>query len=189
MDERIKQYQGDPEAAKFELLKALTIGKLKGVSKMKDLLNHISTTYPKADEGIKAMEMLDKNLPYLEKLQFTQDTSGRGRYKLLVDFRAQNKPEAQILKTKLDTLIKNRNFSYLKTSVDFYSKDTLFVAIHGLIGKGQASGMKSILRDSVQSLQLTRDALAVSSDNYRVIQAQKNFDVYLKKRDSIYTNQ
>jgi len=186
LNKRIEQYNGDPEVSKFQLLKALTIGKIEGVGKMKELLNHVAVTYPKADEGKKAQEILDNSLPYLQKLNFIKDTAGNRSYKLLVDFNAQNKSEAQSLKAKLDTLIKYRNFNYLKTSVDFYSKDTLFVAIHGLRGKGQASGMKSILKDSVQSLQLTKEALAVSSDNYRVIQAHKNFNVYLKKRDSIY---
>jgi len=90
----------------------------------------------------------------------------------------------------LDTLIKKRNFNYLKTSLDFYSKDTLFVAIHGLRGKGQALGMKSILKDSIDAggLSLLRDGLSVSSDNYRVIQTHKNFDIYKQKRDSIYYN-
>lgn len=187
LEKSIKQYDGDPEVAKFQLLKALTIGKTQGVSKMKDLLNYIALTYPKADEGIKAQEILDKNIPYLEKMSFKKDTAGVKNYKIIVNYSSEKKNEAQILKAKLDTLIKYRNFNYLKTSVDFYSEDTLFVAIHGLKGKGQASGMKSILKDSVKSFQLTnRDALSVSSENYRVIQAKKNFNVYLKKRDSIY---
>lgn len=188
LDERIKQYDGDPTVAKFQLLKALTLGKTYGASKMKDLLSYIALTYPKADEGVKAQEILDESLPYLEQMDFSKDTAGVKRYNLLFAFQSLKKDEAQNLKVKLDTLIKNRNFNYLKTSVDFYSKDTLFLAIHGLKGKGQAVGMNNILRDPSDAggLGLFRDGLSVSSDNYRVIQTQKNFEVYKQKRDSIY---
>lgn len=188
LEKRIKQYEGDPTAAKFQLLKAMTIGKMHGVSKMKELLSYIAITYPKAEEGKKAQKLLDESLPYLEEMSFSKDTAGIKKYNLLFGFQSAQKSEAQNLKVKLDTLIKNRNFNYLKTSVDFYSKDTLFVAIHGLKGKGQATGMNSILRDPTDAggLSLYRDGLSVSSDNYRVIQAQKNFEVYKQKRDSIY---
>jgi len=188
LDERIKQYDGDPAVAKFQLLKALTLGKAYGASKMEELLNYIALTYPKLEEGAKAQELIDNTLPYIEKMAFTKDTAGIKRYNLLFDFQSAQADEAQSLKVKLDTLIKKRNFNYLKTSVDFYSKDTLFVAIHGIEGKGQVLGMKSILKDSTdgRNLNLYRDGLSVSSDNYRVIQAHKNFEVYKKKRDSIY---
>ena len=190
LDERIEQYEGDPEVAKFQLLKALTLGKAHGASEMKELLNYIALTYPKLEEGEKAQELVDKTLPFLEKMTFTKDTAGVKNYNLLFDFQSVQTDEAQSLKVKLDTLIKKRNFNYLKTSLDFYSKDTLFVAIHGLRGKGQALGMKSILKDSIDAggLSLLRDGLSVSSDNYRVIQTHKNFDIYKQKRDSIYYN-
>ncbi len=181
-----EEYEGDPVVAKFQLLKALTLGKTEGVSKMKELLTHIALTYPKSEEGVKAQQLVDETVPYLEDLKLTIDQSGDKKYNVLFNFSPSEIENAQLFKTKLDSLIKKRNFNYLKTSVDFYSKETMFVAIHGLKGKVQARAMNAILRDNDSGINLDRDGLSVSTDNYRVIQAQKNLEYYKQIRDSIY---
>ncbi len=187
LEKRIKQYDGDPVAAKFQLLKALTLGKIHGASKMKELLNYLAITYPQAEEGQKAQVLIENTVPYLENLTFTQDTSGVKKYKLVYDYQQENNESALNFKTELDTLIKKRNFNYLKTSVDFYSKDTIFVVVHGLQGKRQVRAMNSILRDTEDSeVEVDRDGLFVTTDNYRVIQSQKKYSDYLKVKDSIY---
>ena len=159
-----------------------------GVSKMKELLSYIALTYPKSEEGVKAQQLVDEALPYLEKLSFSKDTAGIKKYNVLFDFNTAQVVEYQKLKVKLDTLIKKRNFNYLKTSIDFYSKDTMFVAIHGLNGKGQAEGIKAILRDTEeeQDFNFPKNGMSISSDNYRVIQTKKNLERYKQIRDSIY---
>jgi len=86
----------------------------------------------------------------------------------------------------LDTLIKKRNFNYLSTSVDFYNKDTVFVVIHGLKGKGQANGMNYIITSKENEWYMTRKGLKVSSPNYKVIQLRKNYAYYTQHLDSIY---
>ena len=190
LEKRIEQYDGDPVVAKFQLLKALTLGKIYGTSKMTELLNYLAITYPQSDEGQQAQQLLNETVPYLESLSFKADSTGNKKYKLLYDFSSNDSQNAQNLRSKLDTLIKKRNFRYLKTSVDFYSKDTLFVIVHGLKGKGQARGMNSILTDKEleddRKWYLERDGISVSTDNYRVIQSQKRYSEYLQKRDSIY---
>jgi len=62
-------------SAKFQLLKAYTLGKAKGVSEMRELLNHIAYTYPQSEEGSKANHLMANSLPYLEELDFEIDTS------------------------------------------------------------------------------------------------------------------
>ena len=186
LNDYTNEYEGDPIVAKFQLLKALTLGKLHGVSKMKDLLEYVALTYPKIREGEKAKQLIDETIPYLEELDFTIDEKGDKKYNVLYDFASSQNVTAQQLKTKLDTLIKRRNFSYLKTSVDFYSKETMFVAIHGLKGKVQARAMKAIVRDYNNGFNLNQEGLSISTDNYRVVQAKKNLEYYKQIRDSIY---
>ena len=186
LNDYTNEYEGDPIVAKFQLLKALTLGKLHGVSKMKDLLEYVALTYPKIREGEKAQQLIDETIPYLEELDFTIDEKGDKKYNVLYDFASSQNVTAQQLKTKLDTLIKRRNFSYLKTSVDFYSKETMFVAIHGLKGKVQARAMKAIVRDYNNGFNLNQEGLSISTDNYRVVQAKKNLEYYKQIRDSIY---
>jgi len=186
LDKQIGRLKGDPISAKFELLKAYTLGKTYGVSKMVDLLNHIVFTYPQFEEGAKANDLIEKTIPYLQKLDFEMDETGMKKYKLLFDYLASNKQEAGIVKSKLDTLIKKRNFNYLSTSLDFYTRDTVFVVVHGLDGKNQADGMNQLITDKENEWYLLRDGVKVSSSNYKVIQLKKKYAYYTQKVDSIY---
>jgi len=114
------------------------------------------------------------------------DETGMKKYKLLFDYLASNKQEAGIVKSKLDTLIKKRNFNYLSTSLDFYTRDTVFVVVHGLDGKNQADGMNQLITDKENEWYLLRDGVKVSSSNYKVIQLKKKYAYYTQKVDSIY---
>ena len=187
LDAKIKKYGGDPIVAKFELLKALTLGKVYGVDKMTELLNYVAITYPKLDEGKKATELLQGAVPSLQKIDFEIDKNGDKKYKVLYPFDRFNAALVENLKKEVDSVIKNRNFGY-KSSIDFYDENKKFLVIHGLKGKQQASGMRLLLNDSTDSgLNLTQyNPVSISSNNYRVIQAKKNFEQYLQIRDSIY---
>lgn len=186
LDQQIQQLKGDPIVAKFQLLKAYALGKSKGVKAMSELLNYITLTYPRSEEGEKAQALLENSIPYLEKLNFEKDTSGVKSYKLLYDYQQLSKKEAVETKTKLDTLIKKRNFNYLNTSIDYYTKDTLFLVIHGLKGKQEARSMNAIVTDVENDWYLPRKAVKISSDNYKVIQLKKQYVYYTQKIDSIY---
>lgn len=186
LDQQIAQLKGDPVVAKFQLLKAYALGKSKGISAMSELLNYITLTYPRSEEGEKAQALLQNSIPYLQKIDFKKDTLGDKKYKLIYDYQVLSKNEAVETKSKLDTLIKNRNFNYLNTSIDYYSKDTLFLVVHGLKGKQQARSMNAIVTDVENDWYLTRKAVKVSSDNYKVIQLKKRYVYYTQKIDSIY---
>lgn len=186
LNNQIKNLKGDPIVARFQLLKAYTLGKSKGVAAMSDLLNYIKLTYPQSEEGAKAESLLQNTIPYLKNLRFKADTSGTKKYKLVYDYLVSNKNEAIAAKSKLDTLIKKRNFNYLNTSLDYYTKDTLFLVVHGLKGKQQARSMNSIVTDVENDWYLPRKAVKVSSNNYKVIQLNKEYVYYTQKIDSIY---
>ena len=186
LNTQIDKLKGDPIVARFQLLKAYTLGKVQGVSEMNDLLNYITLTYPQSSEGAKAESLMKSSIPYLKGLQFETDTSGVKKYKLVYDYSISRKKEASRVKSKLDTLIKKRNFNYLNTSLDFYTKDTIFLVIHGLKGKQQARSMNSIVTDVENDWYLPRKAIKVSSENYKVIQLRKKYAYYTQNLDSIY---
>ena len=186
LEKEIDKLQGDPVVAKFQLLKAHALGKVYGPSKMKELLNYISLTYPESKEGDKAAKLQDITIPYLEKLDFKVDSSGSKKYKLVYDYPISEKKEVTTIKSRLDTIIKKRNFNYLSTSLDFYTKDTVFVVVHGFKGKQQARGMNQLMTDKENEWYLSRDGIKVSSENYKVIQVKKKYAYYTQHIDSIY---
>jgi len=186
LEKEIGELQGDPIVAKFQLLKAHTLGKVYGPSKMRELLSYISFTYPQSKEAGKANQLQVNTIPYLESLNFEIDTSGRKKYKLLYDYSISQKEEATAIKSKLDTIIKKRNFKYLSTSLDFYTKDTVFVVVHGFKGRQQVFGMNQLVTDKENEWYLPKKGIKVSSANYKVIQLKKKYAYYTQRLDSIY---
>jgi hypothetical protein len=61
----ISQFSGDEIVSKFELLKANTLGKLKGLSAYKNALQLVADTYPNSEEGKNAQEIESNSI--LEK--------------------------------------------------------------------------------------------------------------------------
>ncbi len=185
IDAQVAKLQGDPIASKFLLLKAYALGKVYGVHKMRELLNFIALTYPQSEEGRKSIDLQSNTLPYLEQLTFESDTTSGKKYKLIYDYNEEKRQEANKIKAELDTLIKKRNFNYLSTSLDFYTKDTIFVIVHGLEEKGQAHGLNNLITDDENDWYFDREGVVISSPNYKVIQLNKKYQYYLKNRDSI----
>lgn len=185
LNKEIQKLDGDPIVAKFQLLKAYTVGKTQGVDAMSDLLKFVSLTYPRTESGKKATELAQSSIPYLQRIGFENDVKGNANYKLLYGYSSKYKDSAFLAKSKLDTLIKKRNFGQLNTTVDYYTKDTLFLVVHGLKGAQQARSMNALITDDTYYETISRSATKVSSNNYKVIQLRKNYGYYLKYVDSI----
>ncbi len=181
----IDKLKGDPESARFELLKAMTLGKMYGAERMLELLNHISVTYPKAPEGEKAKSLIEGLHESLLNAEFLHNSEDEGKFKVLFVVDAKYKKRVRYLKTKIETLIKNRNFVNQKVSVDYYDTEKVFVLVHGLKSKGEAIGMRDILTSSKRgNVNLSRyKPITISSYNYKLVQSKKSFDDYMKKRD------
>ncbi len=74
-DALINQFSGDEIVSKFELLKANTIGKLRGLAAYKNALQYVADNYPNSEEGKNAQEIVTTQIPFLEKMNFnTTDT-------------------------------------------------------------------------------------------------------------------
>ncbi|HMK06335.1 MAG TPA: tetratricopeptide repeat protein, partial [Flavobacterium sp.] len=66
----IDQFTGEEIVPKFELMKAHTIGKIKGLDEYKKALNFVALNYPNSEEGKQAEALLATDVPKMEALKF-----------------------------------------------------------------------------------------------------------------------
>ncbi|MFC6860657.1 type IX secretion system periplasmic lipoprotein PorW/SprE [Zunongwangia atlantica] len=172
----ILRYSGEEIVPKFELLKAMAIGRLKGLSEYRTALSYVSLTYPQSPEGQRAKQMITESLPRLSRLQLQEDSLATN-YKLIYELEATKKEEAQELKQKLDSAFVDLSYARFSTSIDPYTKDRLFVVVHGLEDRPRALGLGELLREN-DDYKIENDFLAISTNNYRVILLKKNLETY-----------
>ena len=175
-DKFITRYSGEEIAPKFELLKAMAIGRLRGLAEYRKALSYVSLTYPQSPEGQKAKEMISATLPRLSRLQLQEDSLATN-YKLIYEFENSKLEEAQALQQKIDTALVDLDYANLSTSLDTYTDDRIFVVVHGLEDRTKALGFGELLREN-DDYNVENDFLAISTDNYRVILLKKNLDTY-----------
>ena len=70
LDALIIQYSGDEIVPKFELLKANTIGKLRGLEAYKKALQYVADNYPNSEEGKNAREIVTTQIPFIGTNEF-----------------------------------------------------------------------------------------------------------------------
>ena len=172
----ITRYSGEEIIPKFELLKAMAIGRLKGLSEYRTALSYVSLTYPQSPEGQKAKQMISESLPRLSRLQLQQDSLATN-YKLVYEFDTSENEEALKFQQKLDSALVDLDYSNLSTSLDPYTVDRLFVVVHGLEDRARALGFGELLREN-DDYKLENDFIAISTNNYRVVLLRKNLDTY-----------
>ncbi len=175
-DLAIEKFTGEELLPKFELLKASLVAKMKGIQDYKKSLNFVALTYPNADEGKQAEELLYDNIPYLESLYF--DQAPPTTYKIL--YRADNLEDKKTkeLLEKISKFIKERNQIQLSHSIDLYTTDKNFIVIHGLKDEEYAKGVASILKE-FKEYKIAEPFVIVSTENYKIIQIRKNLEEYL----------
>ena len=173
----IDQYTGEEVVPKFELLKANTVGKLKGLEEYKKALNFVALTYPNSEEGKSAELLLDREVPIMEGLKF--NTVEPLSWKVV--YRAGNPDDkkTKALTDKINKFIKDRSISKMSVSNDIYTMDKNFVVIHGMKTQEYAAGIASILKE-VKEYKVPDQAYIISSDNYKIVQIKKNFEEFLK---------
>ncbi|NMH28366.1 type IX secretion system periplasmic lipoprotein PorW/SprE [Flavobacterium silvaticum] len=176
----IDQYTGEEIVPKLELLKARTVGKMRGLDEYKKALNYVALTYPNSTEGKEAEVLLGRDVVLMEYMQFN-DREPKS-WKLL--FRAPNLEDKKIkvLQEKLKKFISERTADELSQSVDFYTPEMNFVAVHGIKTKEGAQGIASVLKE-FKEYKIAEVPIIVSSENYGIIQIKKNLDEYLADPD------
>jgi hypothetical protein len=175
-DAAIEQFTGDEIVSKFELLKASTIGKLRGLEEYKKALNFVALNYPNSPEGKDAEAMLGKNVPALENLKFSQ--SETTNWKILYRAKDPEEKNTKILLGKIKKFIADRELAKITSSFDIYTEADNFVVIHGMKSEEYAKGIASILKE-FKEYKVNDMPIIISGQNYEIVQMKKNIDAYL----------
>ena len=176
LDLAINQFTGEDIIPKMELLKASTIGKLKGLAEYKAALNFVALNYPNSKEGKNAELLLSTDIPVLERLKFYQVKPDS--WKIIFKVSNVDSPATKKLLDKVKKFTSERTADKLKASVDVYTMTENFIVIHGIGSEQRAKDILSILRD-YKDYKITEEANIISNENYSIVQIKKNLAEYL----------
>ena len=173
----IDVYAGEDIIPKIELLKANTVGKLKGLEEYKGALNYVALNYPNSKEGKEAEALLTTNIPKLEAVAFDKELpmSWKILYKVAANPEEKN---TKALQDKLKKFVSERTSDKLAVSFDAYTMTDSFVVIHGMISEDRAKDIATILKD-YKDYKIADNAIVISNENYKVVQVKKNLPDYL----------
>ncbi len=180
IDTLISQFSGEEIVSKFELLKANTLGKLKGLSAYKNALQAVADTYPNSDEGKNAQEIVTNQIPFLEKMELS--TTDSSKWKILYKVGAKEDKNTKALEEKIKLFIAAQDLQILSYSYDIYTEKENFITIHGIKSEVYAKDIVFVLKDNAK-YKLNDPAIVVSGENYKVIQIKKNLDLYLASKN------
>ena len=176
LDRLISQFSGDEIVSKLELLKANTIGKLKGVTAYKNALQFVADNYPNSEEGKNALVILKNQIPFLEQMDFNSVETNN--WKILYKVGKKEDNDTKALEEKLKKFFKENDFQILSYSYDFYNENESFITIHGLNSAAFANNIVAKIQAD-KSGESKQTAIVVTNQNYKVIQIKKNLDAYL----------
>lgn len=176
IDGLIIQFNGDEIVPKFELLKANTIGKLRGLDAYKKAMQFVADNYPTSEEGKNAQEILASQIPLLEKMNFT--TKDTQNWKILYKVGKQDDKNTKAFEDKIKKFIATESINTLSYTFDIYTEKENFITIQGINSEAYAKMIAAILKDN-KKYKIAEPAIVISSDNYKVAQIKKNLDEYL----------
>ncbi|PWB25276.1 tetratricopeptide repeat protein [Flavobacterium sp. HTF] len=180
IDNLINQYSGDEIVSKYELLKANTLGKVNGLAAYKKGLEAVADNYPNSVEGKNARELLEKQVPVLERLNFT--TNDNKNWKIIYPVANNDTKTVKKIEEAIRVFLLVENFERLTTSFDKYNKTESFLVIHGLKSEAYANDIAGVFRDD-KKYKISNQAIIISSENYKIVQIKKNLDAYLAPKN------
>lgn len=177
LEKAIDRYTGEQLLPKFELLKANTTAKLKGIIEFKKALNFVALNYPNNEEGKRAEALLKEDVPVLEGFKFYSVAAKTWKilFKVSIDDEKNNK----ILIDKITQFVSLRKLDKLSFSNDIYTTSDNFLVIHAINSEEFAKGIITILRD-YKDYKILQTPIIISNYNYQVVQIHKNIEEYLK---------
>jgi tetratricopeptide (TPR) repeat protein len=180
MDDLINQFSGDEIAPKFELLKATTLGKLRGLIAYKNGLQELADNYPNSEEGKKAVEILTTQIPFLEEKNFS-DVDNKN-WKILYKAISREDKTTKAIEEKIKLFIAGENIQKLTYSFDIYTEKENFITIHGINSEIYAKDIAQTMKENIK-YKIDEPAIVVSGENYKVIQIKKNLEAYLAPKN------
>lgn len=172
----IDQFTGEDIVPKFELLKANTIGKIKGLVAYKPALNFVALTYPNSDEGKQAENILRGDYLKLEKMVYNANPDNS--WKILYAVKDSTDTSTKKLQAKVAKFLKDRPISNVKGSFDMFTETDNFIVIHGFKSYASAEGMSSVLAE-FKEYKVTEKPIIISAHNYQVLQMKKDLPEFL----------
>jgi tetratricopeptide (TPR) repeat protein len=176
LDGLINQFSGDEIVSKFELLKANTIGKLKGLSAYKAALQYVADNYSNTEEGKNAQEILANQIPFLEQITFSDKDTGK--WKIIYKVATKEDKSTVAIEDKIKEFISEIDFQNLSYSFDLYTGEENFIIIDGLNSEANARHIASLLKER-KKYQMSETPIVITDVNYKVIQINKNLNAYL----------
>lgn len=181
LDEKIELFFGDPYLPKFELLKAMTIGRYKGYKAYNEALKYVALTYPRAEEGKKAQQLLNKAIPKMKFNSFADDATSV-HWKLVYAFDNSDVQSATDLRKQLDAAFEKLGYTNYATSLDVYNDKQSFVVVHYLDSKSRAEGLTELLAVNKDiETPITKTNTIIASENYKLVQLHKNLEEYIQQ--------
>ena len=176
LETAIDQYAGEELVAKYELLKANTSGKLKGVAEYKKALNFVALNYPNNIEGKQAEEIIKKDIPILESYKFY--AVAPKSWKILYRIPYNDEKNKRQLSDKIKKFVADHKLDRLTFSEDIYNSDDNFLVIHGIISEQFSKGIIDTLKIN-KEYKIQQTPIIISNYNYQVVQINKNIEDYL----------
>jgi len=176
LEKGIDQFEGEEIVAKYELLKANTNGKLRGVAEYKKALNFVALNYPNNIEGKQAEEILKKDIPVLESYKFY--TVAPKSWKIVYKVPHNDEKNNVVIKEKIKKFVADHKLDRLTFSEDIYNSEDNFMVIHGIISEQFSKGIIDTLRIK-KEFKIQQKPIIISNYNYQVVQINKNIEDYL----------
>jgi len=173
----IIQFSGEEMLPKFELLKAILVGKLTGLTEYKKALNFVALTYPNTQEGKETETFIATKIPLLEALYFNSEPPISWK----IIFAPNNSLDEKSLKPLIDKLNKYaqaRTIEKLTISKDVYTKDKNLIVIHGIKSEENAKGIALGLKE-LKEYKISEPSIIISNENYKIVQIYKNMEEYI----------
>ncbi len=180
-DSYITQFNGEAIAAKFDMLKAMAIGRLKGFKAYKKALTDISVTYPNESIAKNAQNRLQA----LKKVSDTTfNVAATGSYKVVFPFQKTDTVQTNKLYKTVQKSLKNLNYTHINVSKDVYDVSQTFVVVHGFKNEEFALGYAELLKIN-KKYRIKRPNWIILADHYKTIQIHKNLETYKVFKNNI----
>jgi hypothetical protein len=176
LEKGIDQFAGEEIVAKYELLRANTTGKLKGVAEYKKALNFVALNYPNNIEGKQAEEIIKKEIPVLESYKFY--AVAPKSWKIIYRIPFNDDKNKKTLSEKIKKFVTDHKLDHLTFSEDIYNSEENFMVIHGIISEEFSKGIIDTLKIK-KEYKIQQKPIIISNYNYKVVQINKNIEDYL----------
>jgi tetratricopeptide (TPR) repeat protein len=182
LEQAVNQFSAEEIVSKIELLKANTIGKVKGLTEFKKALNYVALTYPNTIEGKTAEKFVAKDFLAMEALQFNQNKPNS--WKIIYQIGNLSDQKSVDLIKKISLFSNDRNPNKPIFSIDLYTLEENFVVLHGWKTEEEAKGVASVLTE-YKDYKVIETPILISNDNYKIVQIKKNLSDYLSNPKKI----